>query len=282
VTDLAPWRAHRSGVSAVDELVAALAVAQVSATDFTGDSTSVPPGRVFGGQLLAQCAVAVALTVPAPAVLHSLHGYFLRAARPGVKLRFAVTTLRDGRSFAVRRVDVVQDNEIVTSVTASCHLAEDGYTHQDPMPERPPYAVLPGRTPFPAAPDGPAQAGAVELRACPPVPGRAESAVWMRITAPLPDDPVLHQAMLVYLSDFSILHGAFRYHDVDRREVRTASLDHSIWLHRPARADAWLLYDSRSPSAAGARAMGQAGLFTASGALAATAAQEMLVRRRTV
>ncbi len=278
--DLASWRAHRSGVSAVDELVHALAVERLSATGFAGHSTSVPENRVFGGQLLAQCVVAATLTVPPPAVPHSLHAYFVRAARPAVKLHFEVTTVRDGRSFAVRRVDALQDNEIVTSVTASFHLPEDGLSHQDPMPVRVPPAELSGRTPFHVAPDGPAHAGAVELRACTPEPGRPESSVWLRVTAPLPDDPVLHQALLVYLSDFSILHGAFIRHGVSRPEVRTASLDHSMWLHRPARADDWLLYDSRSPSAAGARAMGQASLFTATGELVATAAQEMLVRRR--
>lgn len=279
-TNLAAWRTHRSGVSTVDELVAALAVEQLSATDFTGHSTAVPERRVFGGQLLAQCAVAATLTVPEPAALHSMHAYFVRAARPAVKLQFEVTTLRDGRSFTVRRVEALQDNEVVTSVTASFHVPEDGLTHQDPMPDRRPPAELPGRTPFHTAPDGPARAGAVELRACEPVPGRPESSVWMRINAPLPDDPVLHQAMLVYLSDFSILHGAFIRHDVARPAIHTASLDHSIWLHRPARADDWLLYESRSPSAAGARAMGQAALFTTTGELAATAAQEMLIRRR--
>ncbi|MBB4905937.1 acyl-CoA thioesterase [Actinophytocola algeriensis] len=276
--DLAAWRAHRSGVSTVDELVSVLAVERVSVTTFTGHSTTVPARRVFGGQILAQCAVAAAQTVAPPAALHSMHAYFVRAGRPGVKLHFEVTTLRDGRSFAARRVDAVQDNEIVTSMSASYHVPEEGLAHQDPMPARPAPADLPARTPFHVAADGPARAGAVDLRAVPPGGDEPESSVWLRITAPLPDDALLHQAMLIYLSDFSILHGAFRHHGVARSQVRTASLDHSMWLHRPGRADDWLLYESRSPSAAGARAMGQAALFTAEGTLLATASQEMLVR----
>jgi acyl-CoA thioesterase-2 len=276
--DLASWRAHRSGVAAVDELVSVLAVTRVSETAFTGRSTRVPAGRVFGGQILAQCAVAGSRTVAPPAALHSLHAYFVRAARPEVVLHFAVTAVRDGRSFAVRRVDALQDGEIVTTVTASYHVPEEGVTHQDPMPPRPSPAELSGRTPFHLSAEGPGRAGAVELRACPPEPGRAESSVWLRVTAPLPDDPVLHQALLVYLSDFSILHGAFHRHGLTRTGIRTASLDHGVWLHRPGRADGWLRYDSRSPSAAGARAMGQATLFSADGVLLATAGQEMLVR----
>jgi acyl-CoA thioesterase II len=275
--DLTAWREHRSGVAASDELVGVLAVEQLSESAFSGHSTTVPSGRVFGGQLLAQGVVAAAMTVAAPAVPHSLHAYFVRAGRPDVKFQFAVTTLRDGRSFAVRRVDALQDNEIVTSMTVSFQAPEQGLTHQDPMPARPGPDDLPARTPFLSA-DGPASAGAVDLRACPPAHGGAASSVWLRVNGSLPDDPVLHQALLVYLSDFAILHGAFVRHGVARTQVRTASLDHGIWLHRPARADEWLLYDSHSPSAAGARAVGRAAMFTEAGVLAATAAQEMLVR----
>ncbi|TDV57547.1 acyl-CoA thioesterase [Actinophytocola oryzae] len=278
-TDLAEWRAWRSGVAAVDELVGTFAVERLSESTFTGHSTSVPENRVFGGQMLAQSVVAATMTVAPPSVAHSLHAYFVRAGRQDVPFRFAVTTLRDGRSFAVRRVDALQDNEVVTSMTASFHLPEDGLTHQDAMPDRPAPDDLPARTPFLISSDGPARAGAVDLRACPQEPGAAESSVWLRVAAPLPDDPLLHQAMLVYLSDFSILHGAFNRHRVAREQVRTASLDHSIWLQRPGRADDWLLHDSRSPAAAGARAVGRANLFTVKGELVATAAQEMLVRR---
>jgi acyl-CoA thioesterase-2 len=272
------WRAHRSGVSTVDELVSALAVERLSATTFTGHSTSVPSRRVFGGQILAQCAVAAQQTVAPPAVLHSIHAYFVRAGRPAVKFHFEVTTVRDGRSFAVRRVDALQDDEVVTTMIASYHVPEDGLAHQDSMPVRPTPAELPSRTPFYVSADGPARAGAVELRACPPKGDEPASSLWLRITAPLPDDPLLHQAMLIYLSDFGILHGAFHHHGMTRTRIRTASLDHSMWLHRPGRADGWLLYDTRSPSAAGARAMGQAALYTEDGALLATASQEMLVR----
>lgn len=275
------WREHRSGLSTVDELVSALAVERLSATTFTGHSTAVPAHRVFGGQILAQCAVAAARTVTPPAALHSMHAYFVRAARPAVKFHFEVTPVRDGRSFAVRRVDALQDDEIVTTTIASYHVPEEGLAHQDAMPRRPAPEELPARTPFLVSAGGPASAGAVELRACPPRPGEPASAMWLRITAPLPDDPLLHQAMLVYLSDFGILHGAFRHHGVSRTQVRTASLDHSIWLHRPGRVDDWLLYDSRSPSAAGARAMGQATLYTTDGILLASAGQEMLVRQVT-
>ncbi|OLF10304.1 hypothetical protein BLA60_17320 [Actinophytocola xinjiangensis] len=275
--------AHRSGSSTVDELVAALAVRRLGPDLFTATSTALPARRVFGGQTLAQCVVAASLTVPAPAVAHSLHAYFVRPGRPSAPFRFAVTTIRDGRSFATRRIEAVQDGEPTCVVIASFSPPEDGLTHQDPLPARPGPDGLAGRTPFHVAPDGAATAGAVELRACPPAGDptpRAESAVWMRITAPLPDDPLLHRALLVYLSDFSILHGAFHLHGVTRPMIRTASLDHSMWLHRDGRADQWVLHESRSPSSGGGRAVGFASLYGGDGALLATAGQEMLVRLR--
>jgi acyl-CoA thioesterase II len=280
VTDLAAWRAHRSGAPAVDDLVGALALEQESPTAFTGRSTLVPRRRVFGGQLLAQCVVAATLTVAPSAAPHSLHAYFVRAGRPAVKLHFAVTTLRDGRSFAVRRVDALQDNEIVTTMIASFHTGEDGVSHQDPMPDRPAPTELSTRTPILLSPEGPGAEGAVELRAVPPEQGSPDTSLWLRVGAPLPDDPLLHQALLVYLSDFGILHGAYNTHGLSRTQIQTASLDHSMWLHREGRADEWLLYDTHSPSAAGARALGRAALYTAGGDLLATAGQEMLVRRR--
>lgn len=279
--DLDAWLAHRSGSSTVDELVAALAVRRLGPGLFAGTSTALPARRVFGGQTLAQCLVAASLTVPPPAVAHSLHAYFVRPGSPSEGFRFEVTTIRDGRSFATRRVSATQGGEPTCVVIASFSPPEDGLTHQDPMPARPAPDGLTGRTPFHVAPDGAATTGAVELRACPSSePRRPESAVWMRVTAPLPDDPLLHRALLVYLSDFSILHGAFHLHGVTRPMIRTASLDHSMWLHRDGRADEWLLYESRSPTSGGGRAVGFASLYGAGGDLLATAGQEMLVRLR--
>jgi acyl-CoA thioesterase-2 len=280
--DVASWRAHRSGNERVDELLAVLAVEQVDELGFTGGSTGVPEGRIFGGQILAQCVVAASSTVEAPAALHSLHAYFMRAGRPKEPTRFTVDVLRDGRSYGTRRVDAVQDGQVIATAIMSFQRPETGPDHQDPMPDRPDPAGLVGRVPFGAAPDGPSRAGALELRACrgDDVPDPAATSVWMRIAGRLPDDPLLHRALLVYLSDLTVVHGAFRAHGLSRREMRTASLDHSLWLYRPGRIDDWVLYDSRSPSASGGRAAGQGRIFAASGELLASAAQEMSVRLR--
>ena len=277
-----PWPAHRSGVAEVDELLQVLAVERVDELAWVSGSTSWPHGRVFGGQILAQSVVAAALTADPAAVPHSLHAYFMRAGRPDEPVRFAVDPLRDGRSFATRRVDAVQRDEVIASTLLSFQRPEPGPARQDPMPDRPDPAGLAGRIPFTAAPDGPSRGGALELRACPMDADQdpAASAVWMRIRGSLPDDPLLHRALLVYLSDMTVVHGAFRALRLPRDRTRSASLDHAIWLHRPGRVDDWLLYDSRSPSAGGGRAMGSGRLFASSGELLASSAQEMSVRLR--
>jgi acyl-CoA thioesterase II len=282
VPDLASWRAHRSGNERVDELLGVLAVERVDELVFTGGSTAVPSGRIFGGQILAQGVVSAALTVDPTAALHSLHAYFMRGGRPDEPTRFEVDVLRDGRSYGTRRVDAVQDGRVIATAILSFQRPETGPDHQDEMPARPDPEGLAGRVPFGAAPDGPSRAGALELRACrgEDVPDRAATSVWMRIAGPLPDDPLLHRALLVYLSDLTVVHGAFRVHRLSRHDLRTASIDHSLWLYRPGRVDDWVLYDTRSPSASGGRAAGQGRIFAGTGELLATSAQEMSVRVR--
>lgn len=258
------------------ELLTVLDLTECARGAFTGTNMSVPAGRIYGGQLLAQSVIAAARTTGG-LPLHSLHGYFLQPGTVRDEVRYTVTQLRNGRSFRSRRVDATQRGGLVTSVLASFHTPEQGMRHQEPMPEVPGPDGLPGRTLFAAA-DGPPSP--VEARFCPAAPGTFESAVWLRVTADLPEDPLLHQALLVYLSDFSIVRGAFLRHDVDRGTLRTASLDHSMWFHNPPHAGDWLLYRTRSPAAADARVSGTGTFYDRSGTVLATAAQEMLVRPR--
>jgi acyl-CoA thioesterase-2 len=129
----------------------------------------------------------------------------------------------------------------------------------------------------------------VDLRAIDPYPfvqrdtGPREQArhrVWIRAAARLPDDRVLHDAMLAYMSDVSLLHPVLVRHGVSFTldPIMGASLDHALWFHRDFRADEWLLYDAQSPSASGARGLAFGRVFSADGALVASVAQEGLVR----
>ncbi len=94
-------------------------------------------GRLFGGLVASQSVIAAGRTVDPPRHLHSLHGYFLRPGRHDAPIRFVVDRIRDGRSFTTRRVKAHQAGEAIFNLSASFAVAEDGISHQGPMPEAP-------------------------------------------------------------------------------------------------------------------------------------------------
>lgn len=257
---------------------------------FLGFSPESPLPRVFGGQVLGQSLIAAARTVEGGRPVHSLHGYFLRPGDPKRPITFAVERLRDGRSFSARRTHALQGGVPILSMIASFQEPAEGLDHQDPMPD------VPGPDELPSVEDLYADVplAAAWLRQRPvdlrhvegpvylkPGPDRvARQAVWMRCTAPLPDDPAVHAAALAYLSDFSLLEPVLRRHGRAWTDpgMKVASLDHAMWWHRAARADDWLLYVQRSPSATGARGLATAELFSQDGTLVAAVAQEGMLR----
>jgi acyl-CoA thioesterase-2 len=96
---------------------------------------------------------------------------------------------------------------------------------------------------------------------------------------PLPDDPLLHTAALVYASDRSLLSTAARPHGLTWGMRMGASLDHAMWIHHPVVMDGrWLLYASESPKAAAARGIIFGGLYQQDGTRVASVAQEGLIR----
>lgn len=251
--------------------------------------------RVYGGQVAGQAVMAALKTVPADRYLHSVHMYFLLGGDPALPIIYDVDTLRDGRSFTTRRVSARQHGKIIFTMTASFQVAEDGWDHQDGMPPTPgpedatPMADLIGIAHPDAAEAWKKEWGGFDLRyvgdprtqddpshALVPAVQR----MWFRADEALPDDPALHQAAFTYYSDFSLLAVALAPHGVliSSSKVQPASLDHTIWFHRPVRADQWLMYDQTSPSASGGRGLSTARVFTEDGVLVATVAQEGLIR----
>jgi acyl-CoA thioesterase II len=243
--------------------------------------------RLFGGLVAAQSAVAAARTVSG-ARLHSLHGYFLRAGRPGVPIRLEVARLRDGRSFATRRVLALQHDEAIFELAASFTAHEEGVTHAFEPP--------PGAVPTPEGlPDweslrpletgeGPRPPDAIEVRVCQPADDRPGAQppphrmVWMRPRGAPPEDPTAHAALLVYASDRTLLRTAARLHGALRDRL-PASLDHAVWLHRPPRFDDWILYATETPIASGGRAWVVGRMLSRVGERIATVTQEGLLRR---
>nr|WP_281496906.1 acyl-CoA thioesterase II [Ornithinimicrobium sp. F0845] len=263
---------------------------------FLGRSQPMPHGRVFGGQVLAQCVVAASRTVDVddgdgPRHIHSLHGYFLRPGDANEPIRFLVDRMRDGGSFSARRVHAVQNGKILLSMITSFQELNDGLDHQIEMPDVPhpdelrPDAEVLSKIDHPVAQH--AASRAVELRHVERqlIPGsdvepQERQSVWMRLPGEVPDDPQLHAAVLAYASDYSLLEPVLRKHGImwgDPR-LRIASLDHGMWFHRPARTDQWVLYTQLAPSAQSGRGLGLGHMFSEDGTLLATVGQEGMVR----
>lgn len=235
-------------------------------------------GQIFGGQLAAHSMTAGARACGGLAP-HSLHLLFLAAGDSDRPVHFRTTPVRSGRAIAVARVDAVQGDALLATAVVSCHSdevsgehgvrAEDVPSPDDCSPLD--FGRIGGDSPVWSTVD----ARYVEL-ASGPAPSLR---LWLRWTAPLPDGHVSHASALVWMSDLAMLRTARLASASDEVWARPgASLDHSVWLHRPARADEWLLLDVSSPVRAGARSLSEARLFDPDGMLVASSTQECLVR----
>jgi len=282
-------------MSVVSDLLALLELEKLEVNIYRGQNRDLGTGRVFGGQVFAQALVAARRTVDEPREAHSVHGYFLRAGDLEAPIVFFVDRPRDGGSFTSRRVTAIQHGEAIFHLSASFHVAEPGLDHQGDMPDvaapdtlRPELELLRERAE--RLPESLrevlTQDRPLDFRVVPrdeKGTGQApRRAVWFRSVSALPDDVIVHQAILAYASDYGFLPTSLLPHDVSYRDPRLqmASLDHTIWMHRPFRADEWLLYVMDSPSAAGARGFVHGQVFTQRGAHVASVAQEGLIRMR--
>lgn len=250
--------------------------------------------HVFGGQVLAQAIAATLRTVDAPHALHSIHAYFLRAGDWQVPILYDVDRIRDGRSFTTRRVVALQHGRAIFNMSASLQKSEQGLEHAQPMPDVPPPEMLRGdREVFreiarerPEVERFAFRFEAIDSRQVERFTmvdeGRhaPRKHTWLRAREPLPDDPEVHLALLAYMSDLDFMSTSMLPHgrSLMAESVHGASLDHSLWFHRPFRADEWLLFVKESPNAGGARGFVRGRFFNREGALVASAAQECLIR----
>lgn len=267
----------------VADLVRLLELERVDDLILRGVAPETTLQRVFGGQVLAQALMAGGSSVPEGRAPHSLHGYFLRPGDPSTQIVYVVENSRDGRSFSTRRVIARQHGETIFHMTASFQVHEEGLDHQDAMPDVPGPDGLPPLSES-TGEQAAARRGewdALDVRYDDGSAGRGDALrVWLRTAGPMPDDPLLHTAVLAYASDLTLLAAAALRHDVRFGDpgVAAASLDHAMWFHRPVRVDDWLLHDEYSPSASGGRGLALGRIFTRDGSLVASTAQEGLVR----
>jgi acyl-CoA thioesterase-2 len=279
-----------------DELVELLDLESLDVDLFRGRQPDTERQRVFGGQVAAQALIAGIRTTDDDLHVHSLHSYFLRPGDTAVPIIYDVARLRDGRSFSTRRIVARQHGHPIYFMTANFQRLEEGFEHQDAMPavSGGPDAGIEFAT-LAAGRGGTSESFAREWAALdvrylansdhnltddPSRPARAQ--LWIRVNGRLSDDPAEHLATFTYASDMTLLGATLVGHGVTIGDPRLqpASLDHSIWFHRPFRADEWWLYDQWSPSASGARGLALARVFTEDGTLVATVAQEGLIRMR--
>jgi acyl-CoA thioesterase II len=226
---------------------------------------------LYGGQVAGQALRAAGMTVPADRVPHSLHGYFLRRGQVDCPVILHVDRDRDGGSFSARHVRAVQNGEVIFSMLASFHAAEEAVTYDvvptlgggDPeeLRERPSPML-------------------VELREVTPTrigdgQVRHSDRLWVRASASLPDDPLVHACAVAYVSD---LGSGFGQVEVEGLAPGGPSIDHSLWFHTPIRADEWMLLELWPLKAASARGVYHGSLRSRTGVLGAVFAQEMLLR----
>ncbi len=276
-----------------DELLEILRLRQIADDIYIGSHPSKNPVRTFGGQMMAQAFVAAGRSLKHPTPPSALSAHFIAGGDPEKDLEYHVVRLRDERRFANRRVDVIQDGQLLTTAMVSFLAGGRSLEH----------AVA-----APALPDPESLAGVDDLlrgyedvvphfvNALRPIEWRytndpswvmrdkgeklPHNRVWMKALGQMPEDPVLHAAALVYSSDTTVLDSIITTHGLswgyDR--IFAVTTNHSVWFHRPVRFDEWLLYSTASPVAADSRGLGTGHFFDRSGQPVATVVQEGIIK----
>lgn len=240
--------------------------------------------HLFGGLLTSQALRAAWLTLPDEKVPHSVHGHFLAAGDGRGAIDYRVEATRDGRSFATRRVEVVQDAAALFVATVSFHAPEPGHAFQREAPASAPEPE--------SLPEGRYAGDLFDSRDVPEGWGSGEGAgdggesashtrmAWFRARQAMPDDPALHLQAVVYMTDYGATRAVRQPHSHHPRieERMSVSLDHTVWLHAPARADDWLLSEYRPIATQAGRGLAAGSVWTRDGILVASMMQEALLR----
>lgn len=279
----------------LEELLRLLKLEKIEENIFRGESQDLGFGNIFGGQVIGQALSAASRTMASDFQAHSLHGYFMLAGDATKPIVYTVDCIRDGKSFVTRRIVAVQNGRAIFSSAASFHKNEQGYEHQDTMPDIKGPEGIESEVEMVArlADKIPKEIREkllckkpIEIRVVNPMDPFSpeimppEKYVWFRAIDKLPDDSAIHKYMLAYASDFHLVGTALYPHGKSfwSFDMQVASLDHSIWFHREFKMDDWLLYVMKSPSATKARGLNIGSIYTRKGVLVASVAQEGLIR----
>lgn len=281
----------------LDDLQSLLKLEAIEQGIYRGQSQDLGFRTLFGGQVMGQALSAAQETVPANRHVHSLHSYFLRAGEPSKPVVYEVENLRDGKTFAARRVKAIQNGQAIFFMTASFQEEEQGFEHQDEMPavtapenlqsfdeyisehiQSLPKAV---REKFIA--EKPIEVRPIQqYNWSKPEKMPAKCQMWIKANGELAEDMRVHTYMLAYVSDYHFLPTAVYPHGVSpwQENFQMATLDHAMWFHRPFRFDDWLLYSVDSPTASNGRGLVKGQIFNRAGELVASTMQEGVIRQR--
>ncbi len=280
----------------LDELLNLLKLEQIEQGLYRGQSENLGLPQVYGGQVIGQALSAAKETVDSARFVHSFHSYFLLPGNPDKPIIYDVETLRDGKSFSTRRVKAIQNGKPIFYLTASYQQDEEGFDHQSTMPD------IPGPENFkseqelaaPIADKLPkviretfCKQKPIEIRPVNPINLLAPSKVepkqylWIKANGNMTDDHLIHQYLLAYASDWGFLVTALQPHGVSlfTPKLQVATIDHSMWFHRPFKLDEWLLFAIESPSTSGSRGFVRGEIYNQQGQLVASATQEGLMRQ---
>lgn len=276
----------------IDELLEILDLEALGTLDFRGQHPRTHMQRSFGGQVMAQALGAAYRTMTDERLCHSLSGYFLRPGSTDHAIDYHVTATRDGRGFSTRRVVAEQNGKDIFVMSGSFKTPEAGLEHQSapsspalPPDRCPPLADVLARNSATARQHWEDEWGVLDVRyvdssLANPMDASARLMVWVKTVDALGDDPRLHQEVLAYVSDLTILAVSSLPHHVDfySPQMQIATINHTMWFHRQIRADGWVLYDQSSPSASSGLGFSIGRLYSG-GVLGASCAQEGLIRQ---
>ncbi|MBU3705168.1 MAG: acyl-CoA thioesterase II [Mycobacterium sp.] len=279
--------------SDLDELLSILQLSSLGDDVFTGRHPRKNPVRTFGGQLMAQAFVAAGRTLVTPLPPSALSVHFIAGGDPSADIEFHVVRLRDERRFANRRVDAVQNGTLLATALVSYLSGGTGLEHDFDMPDVPEPHTLPTIDELLVGYETVVPAFVTALR---PIQWRYtndpawvmrdkgarldHNRVWLKADGQMPQDPVLHDAAMVYSSDTTVLDSIITTHGLswgwDR--IFAVTINHSVWFHRPVDFSDWVLYSTASPVAAESRGLGMGHFFNTMGQVVATVVQEGIVK----
>lgn len=264
---------------------------------FSWNGKNVGYKRIFGGQVMAQTLIAAYKTVNVEHFAHSFHSYFIRPGNMEKPITFTVDRIRDGKSFTTRSVKAIQDGEVIFNCSISFQKREKGLEHQVDMPDVPEPESLKSEQELREdilkelkmkKEDMPMffRQQEIEMR---PVekqnyfkPERMPpyKNTWIKNEGKLPDNQVIQQAFLLYISDMGLLGAANNSVGVNflTKNLQNASLDHAMWFHRKLDLNGWFLYTIESPITRNARGFSRGSIFSRDGKLIASCTQEGLIR----